>query len=274
MPKKLFYLTTEISPFANTAGLGVFSAHVPLYLQEKGHDIRTIIPKYGFVSERKYILREVIRLREIPFEFNREEQLASAKSAFIPKTRVQVYFLEHAQWFKPLSNLLYKSKNGRPYNDNDLRYAFFGKATLATLPHLFWKPDILLCNDWSSAIVPAIYRQLFADQEFYQDIKTVMVVHSLPEYMVFHREVFEQAGLTIPERFKDEQINVYELAAEFTDQIIAINSPENNVSDELLKLSGIKDVKGKVNSLTIDDDSIESFHKVADSINTIIDAID
>ena len=60
-----YILTTEIVPFANVTSLAMFSTRVPLALQEKGHDIRTIIPKYGYVSERKYILREVIRLREI-----------------------------------------------------------------------------------------------------------------------------------------------------------------------------------------------------------------
>ena len=55
MPQKLYYLTTEITPFANPTLLGEFSVHVPFALQEKGHDIRTIIPKYGYVSERKYI---------------------------------------------------------------------------------------------------------------------------------------------------------------------------------------------------------------------------
>ena len=63
MPKKIYYLTTEIVPIANVTSLAMFSTRVPLALQEKGHDIRTIIPKYGYVSERKYILREVIRLR-------------------------------------------------------------------------------------------------------------------------------------------------------------------------------------------------------------------
>ena len=136
MPKKLYYLTTEIVPFANVTPLADFSTRVPLALQEKGHDIRTIIPKYGYVSERKYILREVIRLREIPFEFNGQNKVASAKSAFIPKTRVQVYFLEDSHWFKPLTNLVYKSKNGRILADNGERYAYFAKAVLSTLPHL------------------------------------------------------------------------------------------------------------------------------------------
>ena len=75
MPKKLYYLTTEIVPFANVTPLADFSTRVPLALQDKGHDIRTIIPKYGYVSERKYILREVIRLREIPFEFNGQNKV-------------------------------------------------------------------------------------------------------------------------------------------------------------------------------------------------------
>ena len=60
---KLFFLTTEITPFANATSLADFSAKVPLLLQAKDHDIRIMHPKYGFISERKFILREVNRLR-------------------------------------------------------------------------------------------------------------------------------------------------------------------------------------------------------------------
>ena len=179
MPLKLFFLTTEIEPFATTSHLGKFSVDIPFALQSIDHDIRIIIPKYGVVSERKYILREVIRLREIEFEFDGKEDVSSAKSAFIPKTRVQVYFLENVDWFKPLTNLLYKSKNGRVLPDNDLRYGYFSKASIATLPHLFWKPDVLICNGWQSAFVPLIYKQIYDSQDFYGGIKTVLLVHSI-----------------------------------------------------------------------------------------------
>jgi len=132
MSLKLFFLTTEITPFAHTSNLGEYSVHIPLALQTMGHDIRTMIPKYGFVSERKYILREVIRLREIPFQFDGDEVITSAKSAFIPKTRVQVYFRDSVDWYKPLTNLLYNAKNGRGLLDNDERYAYFSKAEITT----------------------------------------------------------------------------------------------------------------------------------------------
>ena len=79
MSKKIYFSTTEIIPFANVSSLAEFSTNVPLHLQELGHDIRTILPKYGFISERKYILREVIRLKEIFFSYDDIEYECSAK---------------------------------------------------------------------------------------------------------------------------------------------------------------------------------------------------
>ena len=73
MSKKIYFVTTEMSPFASVSPLGDFSVEVPLKLQEMDHDIRTIVPKYGFISERKYILREVIRLRNISLMFDGKE---------------------------------------------------------------------------------------------------------------------------------------------------------------------------------------------------------
>lgn len=267
MSLKLFYLTTEISPFANTSHLGKYSVDVPLALQTMGHDIRTMIPKYGFVSERKYILREVIRLREIPFEFNGEDVVTSAKSAFIPKTRVQVYFLENVKWFKSLSNLLYKAKNGRVLPDNDQRYAYFSKAAIATLPHLFWKPDIVICNGWQSAYVPLIYQQIYDSEEFYGDIKTVLTVHSVDEYCTFSKGAYDKAGVFLPDGITGKKVNCYEAAAPFADLIVAVDSPSNDVTNKLLALPGIKAHKKKLVSIALDDDESPNFNATAAALN-------
>ena len=268
MSLKIFYLTTEIIPFANTSSLGAFSAKVPLLLQNKQHDIRTIIPKYGYVSERKYILREVIRLREIPFEFGEENVITSAKSAFIPKTRVQVYFLEDNQRFKPLTNLIYKAKNGRVLTDNDMRFAYFSKASLAILPHLFWRPDVLWCNDWQSALVPAFYKQHYTNDEFYAGMKSVLVVHNYEnEFLAISRNTFKNAGLEEPASMKKGEVNAYEAAAEYVDLIIAIDSPNNQVSKKLLELPAIKKGKSKVLTIKTTDDESPDYDKVAAKID-------
>ena len=268
MSLKIFYLTTEIIPFANTSSLADFSAKVPLLLQNKENDIRTIIPKYGYVSERKYILREVIRLREIPFDFGEENVITSEKSAFIPKTRVQVYFLEDDKRFKPLTNLIYKAKNGRVLTDNDMRFAYFSKASLAILPHLFWRPDVLWCNDWQSALVPAFYKQHYTNDEFYAGMKSVLVVHNYEnEFLAISRNTFKNAGLEEPASMKKGEVNAYEAAAEYVDLIIAIDSPNNQVSKKLLELPAIKKGKSKVLTIKTTDDESPDYDKVAARID-------
>lgn len=270
MPLKLFYLTTEIAPFAKTSTLADYSVKVPLALQGKGHDIRTMIPKYGFVSERKYILREVIRLREIPFEFDGTEKIASAKSAFIPKTRVQVYFLEDSRWFKPLSNLLYKSKNGRMLSDNDERFAYFGKAALATLPHLFWCPDIIICNSWPSTFVPVLYQQLFRKEKFYRGIKTLLTVFSVDDYCIFHRDAYKKAGITIPESITGDMVNGYEVAAHYVDQIVVYNTPETDNLTKLLEYEGVKKHEDKIEVIDWDDEESPDYARIADELDEVL----
>jgi len=267
MSLKLFYLTTEIDPFASTSHLGKYSVHIPYALQNLGHDIRIMIPKYGFVSERKYILREVIRLREILFDFDGEEVMTSAKSAFIPKTRVQVYFLENIDLFKQLTTLLYKSKNGRILGDNDDRYNYFSKAAIATLPHLFWKPDVIICNDWQSASVPLIYQQIYDSKDFYGKIKTVLTVHSVDEHSIFSRKSYEKVGVELPNKLSGDSINCYEAAAPYVDLIIAVDTPSNNITKKLLDLPLIKSNKKKLVSISIDDDENPDFSITAAALN-------
>ncbi len=274
MPKKLYYLTTEIVPFANVTPLADFSTRVPLALQEKGHDIRTIIPKYGYVSERKYILREVIRLREIPFEFNGQNKVASAKSAFIPKTRVQVYFLEDSHWFKPLTNLVYKSKNGRILADNGERYAYFAKAVLSTLPHLFWTPDIFICNGWQSALVPGMYKKHFEGiSDFYKKIKTAMVIHDNNEYSDISRKDLELAEVPIHKSLKGNTLNVFDVGSFEADSIIILDKPSEKISEKLLKQPGISANKKKVSVINLSDDESPDYKDIADKMEQILNKI-
>ena len=274
MPKKLYYLTTEIVPFANVTPLADFSTRVPLALQEKGHDIRTIIPKYGYVSERKYILREVIRLREIPFEFNGQNKVASAKSAFIPKTRVQVYFLEDSHWFKPLTNLVYKSKNGRILADNGERYTYFAKAVLSTLPHLFWTPDIFICNGWQSALVPGMYKKHFEGiSDFYKKIKTAMVIHDNNEYSDISRKDLEVAEVPIHKSLKGNTLNIFDVGSFEADSIIILDRPSEKISEKLLKQPGISANKKKVSVINLSDDESPDYKDIADKMEQILNKI-
>lgn len=274
MSKKIYFSTTEIVPFASVSNIASFSTAVPTLLQELGHDIRTILPKYGFISERKYILREVIRLREIPFSFCGHEEVASAKSAFIPKTRVQVYFLESDEWFQPLNNLLYKSKNGRVLMDNAVRYAYYSKAVLSTLPHLFWVPDIVVCNGWQSALIPNYYKNEYEDiSEFYKKIKTVLVVHEIDDYSKVDRADLESLGVEINSNIKGSKLNIYDVASYNADAILIMDRPGEKISSKLLKKIAFKDNYEKVTVFEQKDSENIDFYAMTEFLNQIVSDI-
>jgi len=230
---KVFYLCSELTPFSESYDLASFSTRLTSILHGKdNYDIRLMKPKYGFISERKYILREVIRLKDMEIEFGDSQRLMNIKSAFIPETRVQVYFLQDDDYFKPLPQLLYKAKNGRVLSDNDIRFALFAKVALDTLKTLYWKPDVIVCNDWQMSFVPQLLRENYSKDEFYKDMKTVFLVHSINNYRNFSKKSYDflQLDCNIT---KDKVVDNYLSAIKYSDKTIIIDNDDKNIYNEI-----------------------------------------
>ena len=163
--------------------------------------------------------------------------------------------------------MLYKAKNGRVLSDNDERYAYFSMASIATLPHLFWKPDVIICNDWQTASVPLIYQQIYKTKEFYENIKTVLTVHNFDEHAIYERSVYDKLGVSVSDKIKGDRINCYEAAAEDVDLIISLDSPSVNNSKKLLSLPLIKQNKKKLISVKVEDGDSINYNTTSSIIN-------
>ena len=107
-------------------------------------------------------------------DFLGNEHTTNLKSAFIPETRVQVYFMEHLEYFQNIPDLLYKSRNGRVFQNNHEKFLFFVWATFETMKKLFWVPDIIVCNDWQTAILNQIVKKKYNKDKLFENIKTVL----------------------------------------------------------------------------------------------------
>jgi starch synthase len=175
---KIWYVSSEVYPFAKTSILGDITGSFPKSIKTKNHEIRVIMPKYKTINERKYILREVIRLRDIPVTIDGDTKIVNVKSAFLPDSKVQIYFVEIQDYFGRVG-LYTDNKTGKEYADNAQRFAYFCKAALETLKILSWKPDIIHCNDWQTAFVPIYLKTMYKDDDFLQQIKTVFTIHDL-----------------------------------------------------------------------------------------------
>ena len=230
---KVFFLSSEIEPFSNTYNLSEFSNRFGLLIKsDKDVDIRMCQPKYGYISERKYILREVIRLKDLEVDFNSKVKIANLKSAFIPNSRVQVYFMEEPDFFQPVADLLYKSKNGRYFVNNHEKFAFFAKTILFSLKKLFWSPEVIVCNDWQMSFVPILGKNIFHSDEFYKDIKYVHIIHSFNEMKKFSDQSFSALGLDINE-FEAQDNNVN--AVNSSDLTIILNDLNNSIIEKIKK---------------------------------------
>ena len=250
-PLKLYYLSAEVAPFSETYELASFSRKITSKLHDKeGIDIRVSQPKYGYVSERKYILREVIRLKDIPVIFNEEKHVINMKSCFIPETRVQVYFVENNPLYKILPDLIYKARNGRIFSDIDEKFTFFALSAIDTLTSLFWAPDIFICNDWQTSFVPILLRERFKQEEFYSNMKSVYIIHSINDYRKYSKHTYDMLGLTPGESGK--LVDNHICAIENADLTIAMNYESSNLMENMKKQKKLFAAFESNNSMIID----------------------
>ena len=250
-PLKLYYLAAEVAPFSETYQLASFSRKFTNRLHLKDDiDIRVSHPKYGFISERKYILREVIRLKNIPVIFDNETHIINMKSAFIPETRVQVYFMENNSLYKELPDLIYKARNGRIFSDIDARFSFFNKAALDTLQSLFWTPDIIICNDWQTSLIPTLLKEQFVQEDFYSNIKSVYMIHSINDYRKFSKKAYSM--LDIKPSQSGKHIDNHIQAMEHADLTIVLNYKSEKLIEKLKKQKNLFNKLESTNHIIID----------------------
>ena len=250
-PLKLYYLSAEVAPFSETYELASFSRKITSKLHDKTDiDIRVSQPKYGYVSERKYILREVIRLKDIPVVFNEEQHIINMKSCFIPETRVQVYFMENNRLYKSLPDLIYKARNGRVFSDIDERFAFFSMAAIDTLTSLFWAPDVFICNDWQTSFIPILLKEKFKKQEYFSNMKSVYLIHSINNYRKYSKSTYDMLDIT-PNK-SEKLVDNHIMAIENSDLTIAINYESSQLMDKMKKKKKLFETFESNNSMVID----------------------
>ena len=191
---KILFVVPEVTPFAKTGGLADVASALPKTIKESGHDIRIFMPIYATVKERKFVLRDVIRLRDLKISLADKIVNVHIKSSFLPNSKVQVYFLDYSPYFNR-NELYVDPQTGTDFTDNAERYSMFCRAALEMLKRLYWQPDIIHCNDWQTGLIPAYLKTIYAESVFFKKIKTIFTIHNLAYQGNFHRDKMKTVGL-------------------------------------------------------------------------------
>ena len=169
--KKILFINQEISPYVPDNNLSLMGKDLPHAMQERNHEIRTFMPKWGTINERRGQLHEVIRLSGMNLIINDTDHPLIIKVASIQSARVQVYFIDNDDYFG--RRLMEKDEQGEDYPDNGERAIFFARGVLETVKKLRWVPDIIHCQGWMSAVVPLYVKTAYHDEPSFADTKVV-----------------------------------------------------------------------------------------------------
>ncbi|NOY76783.1 MAG: glycogen synthase GlgA [Calditrichaeota bacterium] len=190
----ILFVASEVAPFAKTGGLADVANSLPKALKNLRHDVRIFMPRYRQISDRKFVLREVIRLQDITLSVGGKEISFDIKSAFLPGTKIQVYFLDYKPYFDR-DGLYVDPETGQDYPDNDERFILFNKAAIEILKILHWQADVIHCNDWQSALIPAYIKTVHANDPFFSKMHTLLTIHNIGYQGNFSAESFAKTGL-------------------------------------------------------------------------------
>lgn len=223
--KRILFVNSEIYPYVPETEISRIGRYLPQGIQERKKEIRSFMPRYGCINERKNQLHEVIRLSGMNIIISDLDRPLVIKVASIPVARMQVYFIDNDDYFK--RRQLDRADDGRFFDDNDERAIFFAKGIMETVKKLRWAPDIIHCQGWISQLVPVYLKKIYKDDPIFSTSKVVLsLFDELPSderfALDFRRKVAQGAiGADDVAELEDPLgINLAKTAARYSDGII------------------------------------------------------
>lgn len=174
--KKILFVNQDTIPYVEETVLSRMGMNVPNKLQEAGDEIRIFMPRWGLINERRGQLHEVIRLSGLNITINEIDHPLIIKVASIPQTKLQVYFIDNEEFFSRKSQTA--DADGKPYEDNGERAAFFARGVIETIKKLRWTPDVIVCNGWMAALLPLYAKEAYKDEPAISGSKIVTAVYN------------------------------------------------------------------------------------------------
>jgi starch synthase len=224
-PTRVLFVNSEIFPYMPETDISVLGRFLPQGIQESGREIRSFMPRYGTVNERRNQLHEVIRLSGMNLIINNCDRPLVIKVSSISSARMQVYFIDNEDYFH--RKFIYRDAEGNYFKDNDERAIFFARGVLETVKKLRWKPDIVHCQGWISHFLPLYLKKVYHEDPIFTEAKVVLSLYNENLDETFSPNALDKAlveGLAREDAAvlaEPTGINLAKLAIQYADGIIA-----------------------------------------------------
>lgn len=175
------FASAEAAPFVKTGGLGDVAGSLPAALQKAGANVIVMVPLYGTISDEYKNKMEHVAEFYVSLGWRNEycglERLIHNDVTYL--------FVDNKRYFD----------RDYPYGffDDGERFAFFSKAITESLQYLpdGFRPDILHCNDWHTALAPVFLREFYQGMPLYENVSTIFSIHNIAFQGQFSAKVLE-----------------------------------------------------------------------------------
>jgi starch synthase len=239
---KVLFVQQEIVPYLKESYIGQIGRQLPQGIQDRGKEIRTFMPRFGNINERRNQLHEVIRLSGMNLVINDTDHPLIIKVASIQSARMQIYFIDNDDFFKRKYTIV--DKAGLMFPDNDERAIFFTRGVIETVKKLSWAPNLVHCNGWFTALMPAYVKIALKDTGMFSDTKVVYSIYdddfegNLNENIASKFKT-QGVGEEFTPKLKDPSfINLSKTAIDFSDGIIFGSEKINPELETYVRESG------------------------------------
>jgi len=170
---RILFAAAEAAPFVKTGGLADVIGSLPKEMIKQGLDVRVMLPKYKVIPG--CFTENMRRRAELTVPVGWRRQYAGIEE--LEWDGVTYYFVDNEYYF-------WRDGVYGCYDEAE-QFAYFSRAVLESLPQLGFKPDILHCHDWHTAMVPVFLRAFYDGHPFYDSMRTVFTIHNLKYQGIF-----------------------------------------------------------------------------------------
>jgi starch synthase len=186
---KILFVASEVTPFAKTGGLADVAGALPKTLKTLGHDVRIMMPFYTTVEKGGMAVRKGRKSASVLVDgVEKKGFLRQASLGEMP-----VYLIENKEYFA--RDELYGTPSG-DYPDNAERFSFFCRCVLELLKKMDFRPDIIHCHDWQTALIPHYLKHERKNDPFFAKTGVIFTIHNLAYQGLFPSEGLETMGLS------------------------------------------------------------------------------
>jgi granule-bound starch synthase len=191
-PMKLVFVSAEIAPWSKSGGLGDVVGALPIELASRGHRVMTVAPRYDQYSDA-WDTSVMVDIDGYAIRYFHTVEKGVDRA-----------WVDHPMFLAKVRGLtgsmLYGKSSGADYSDNQKRFGVFCKSAIEATRVLPFGPGeccTFIANDWHSALVPVLIKDVYQPRGEFEKAKVAFCVHNVAFQGRFWRDSFNETGLPL-----------------------------------------------------------------------------